>query len=58
MKRRCCCPFIGQRGKGRRRGEAVAGARPTDVIGGGDLVVEGGEEAEEAVGEWRRSLNG
>jgi hypothetical protein len=28
------------------------------INGGGDLVVEGGEEAEEAVGEWRRSLNG
>jgi hypothetical protein len=24
VKRRCCCPFIGQRGKGEGRGEAVA----------------------------------
>jgi hypothetical protein len=35
VKRRWCSFFIGRRGKGRRRGEAVAGARRAAINGGG-----------------------
>jgi hypothetical protein len=42
VKRRWCSFFIGRRGKGRRRGEAVAGARRPAINGGGGGSESGG----------------
>jgi hypothetical protein len=41
MERRCCSSFIGRRGKGKRRSEAVAELGRCAINGGGGGSVEG-----------------
>jgi hypothetical protein len=58
-----CCPFIGRRGEGERRGEAVAELGRCAINGGGGGSVEwrggrfrGRGRGEAAVGEWGGAL--